>query len=89
MRNMPEIGDKVRMLVDTALVKPTSLEGQIGVVTVRYPGYTFKDNGESVEVADCVAVKFVVPTGFRNCDGVDEHGLILHCDDPERWEPVK
>ena len=89
MNDMPEMGAKVRMLVDTAIVKPTPLKGQIGVVTACYPGYTFKDNGETIEVPDCVIVQFDVPTGYQDYDGVDSHSLALHCDQPEQWEPIK
>ena len=89
MRAMPKMGDKIRMLVDTALVKSTSLKGQIGFVTVRYPGDTFKHEGELIEKADCIEVQFDVPTGYQDCHGEEGHGLILHCDEPERWEVVK
>lgn len=66
---------------DNHLVKPRSLDGEIGEVVAHYPGYTYRDEetGERLVTADSFAVKFNTPTGYHGPDG-PSYRLALHCD---------
>lgn len=85
-RPLPPIGSKVRFLRETSAVKPQPLKGRIATVTEHYPGYTFRDDGERIDVPDAFGADFGVPVGHSGPDG-EATSLALHCDDND-WELV-